>query len=41
MIYMAKKPIKEIIKAQIESIAKPRPGESDKDFLIRKGVIKQ
>jgi hypothetical protein len=34
------KTVKEIIKAQVESISKPRPGESQQDFLKRKGVIK-
>jgi hypothetical protein len=34
------KSVKEIIKAQVESISKPRPGESQQDFLKRKGVIK-
>jgi hypothetical protein len=31
---------KESFLAQVESISKPRPGESQQDFLRRKGVIK-
>jgi hypothetical protein len=32
--------LKEQVKLQVESISKPRPGESQQDFLKRKGVIK-
>jgi hypothetical protein len=41
MIYMAKKKPLEVIRAQLDAFKKPAPGETDKDFLIRKGVIKR